>query len=258
MEGPNRQTSAVLQLVQQALQDNVVGAYLHGSAVLGGLRPDSDLDLLVVVRRSLAQPERLALLDGLLDISGRRARRVPGRPVELTVVVYAEVNPWRYPPPVDFQYGEWLRTDYEKGSIPAPRPEPDLAVLITMATRGHAALQGPPPASVLPSIPLEDLKAAIAAGVPDLLEEVHSDTRNVLLTLARVWTTMATGAVMAKDAAAEWVLVGLPPELQPAMALARDAYRGDARDDWDEHTGDFLPLSLFMVERIERLRPQER
>lgn len=256
VEGAERQTSAVLRLVQHALQENVVGAYLHGSAVLGGLRPDSDLDVLVVSRRSLVQPERTDLLNGLLDLSGCRARVVPGRPVELTVVVYDDVNPWRYPPRADFQYGEWLRSDYEEGLIPAPRWEPDLAVLITMTTNGGLALLGPPPASVLPAVPSEDVTEAIAAGVPDLLEELRSDTRNVLLTLARVWTTMATGTLVPKDAAADWVLARLPTEHRRAVVLARDAYLGNALDNWDDHAAQALSLSHYMVERIERLRTQ--
>lgn len=96
--------------------------------------------------------------------------------------------------------------------------------------------------------------AAITAGVPNLLEEADSDTRNVLLTLARIWTTMATGAVMPKDEAAEWVLARLPAEHHQALALARDAYLGSATDNWNEHAGQVLPLSHYM---IERLRAQE-
>ena len=251
VERADRQTSAVLGLVQHALQDNVIGAYLHGSAVLGGLRPDSDLDVLVVAGRSLVHQERLTLLNGLLDISGRRARREPGRPVELTVVVYADVNPWRYPPTVDFQYGEWLRPDYEGGAVPAPRSEPDLAVLITMTTDGDEALQGPPATSVLPAVPSKDVRAASAAGVSDLLEELDSDTRNVLLTLARVWTTMATGALMSKDAAADWVLSRLPDEHDQLLQLARDAYLGIATDSWDEHAGQVLECGRYMARQIE-------
>jgi len=254
VERAERQTPAVLGLVQQALQDNVVGVYLHGSGVLGGLRPDSDLDVLVVVRRSLRHQERLALLNGLLDISGRRARREPGRPVELTVVVHADVNPWRYPPRVDFVYGEWLRTDYEDGLVPAAHPEPDLAVLITMTTDGDAALQGPPPSSVLPAVPSKDVTGASAGGVLDLLEELDSDTRNVLLTLARVWTTMAIGALMPKDAAADWVLARLPTEHHQLMQLARDGYLGIATDSWDEHAGQVVKLGRYMARQLELLQ----
>jgi streptomycin 3"-adenylyltransferase len=107
-----------VRLVRDVLGEDVLGAYLHGSAVLDGLRPGSDVDVLAVLRRSATTAERRALVDGLLDISGSRARRGPARPVELTLVVQSDVRPWRYPPRSDFLYGEWLRDDYERG---APR-----------------------------------------------------------------------------------------------------------------------------------------
>lgn len=45
------QIAEVLALVGEVLGPDVLGAYLHGSAVLGGLRPRSDIDILVVSRR---------------------------------------------------------------------------------------------------------------------------------------------------------------------------------------------------------------
>ncbi|WP_344835368.1 aminoglycoside adenylyltransferase domain-containing protein [Nonomuraea dietziae] len=190
-------------------------AYLHGSAVLGGLRPWSDVDVLVVVRRPPTPDERRALVRELLEISGERARRGPARPVELTIVVQSEVRPWRYPPTCAFLYGEWLRDDYERGEVPSPSPSPDLAPLITMVLLGNAPLSGPPPAEVLDPIPPGDLVRGIVAGMPALLEELESDTRNVLLTLARIWTTVATGVIRSKDAAADWALARLPAEHRP-------------------------------------------
>ena len=56
----------------------------------------------------------------LLEISGRRAYRGPARPVELTIVRAAEVRPWHFPPTVDLLYGEWLRDEFERGSVPGP------------------------------------------------------------------------------------------------------------------------------------------
>ena len=48
----------------------VLGVYLYGSATTGGLRHDSDIDLLVVTRRSLTGGERAALVSVLLTHSG--------------------------------------------------------------------------------------------------------------------------------------------------------------------------------------------
>ncbi|MER6013346.1 aminoglycoside adenylyltransferase family protein [Streptomyces bluensis] len=226
------QLDDVLHLVRRVLGDDLTGAYLHGSAVLDGLRPSSDLDVLVVARRRTTHEERRALTTGLMRLSGPQAVNGPARPVELTVVAQDDVRPWRYPPRCEFLYGEWLREDFERGVVPGPATTPDLAPLITMTLHGDTALLGPRPAEVLAPVPHEDLRRAIVAGVPDLLADLESDTRNVLLTLARVWTTLATGTIKSKDAAAAWALSLLPPEHRPALALARAAYRGEEADDW--------------------------
>ncbi|MER5990673.1 aminoglycoside adenylyltransferase family protein [Streptomyces viridosporus] len=208
-------------LVGDVLGPDALGTYLHGSAVLGGLRPASDVDVLVVSRRRMDEQRRRALLGGLLDISGCGDT---ARPVELTVVVRSEVRPWRYPPIGDFLYGEWLRAEYEAGKVPRPEPMPDLALLITTALAGDHPLTGPRPAQVLDPVPRADLVRASLAGVPGLLDDLDGDTRNVLLTLARVWSTLATGRIRPKDAAADWALARLPPEHRPVLEHAKRLY----------------------------------
>ncbi|MYS87505.1 aminoglycoside nucleotidyltransferase ANT9 [Embleya scabrispora] len=247
-------TEDIVRLVRDTLgAEQIVGAYLHGSAVLGGLRPHSDVDVLVVVRRATTAARRRALVEGLMAISGERAHGGPARPVELTVVVQSEVRPWRYPPYCEFQYGEWLREDYERGATPAPAPSPDLAPLLTMVLLGRAALVGPPPDEVLDPVPHDDLIRAIVAGVPELLAEVATDTRNVLLTLARIWTTLGTGAIHTKDAAADWALARLPAEHRPVLARARADYLGAEEGTWHEMLPQVRTHTAYVVAAIERL-----
>lgn len=246
---PGSQLDDVVRLLGRVLGDgaappagggdhdgNLVGVYAHGSAVLAGLRPFSDLDVLAVVRRRTTAATRRALVDGLLRISGpvdEAGRRTgAARPVELTVVAQADVRPWRYPPRCEFQYGEWLRAACRRGETPAPAPSPDLAVLITMALAGDAPVVGPPPAEVFAPVPRADLTRALVAGVPELVAEVATDTRNVLLTLARIWRTLETGEITSKDAAAAWALDRLPAGLRPALGHARAAYLGEERESW--------------------------
>ena len=50
------QIQAVADLVSGVFGSDLVGAYLHGSAVLGGLRPTSDVDVLAVCRRASDAP----------------------------------------------------------------------------------------------------------------------------------------------------------------------------------------------------------
>ena len=118
----------------------LLGVYLFGSWVTGGLRPDSDIDLLTVTTRSLSLAERQRLVGFLLQFSGRRATVAPGRPLEVTSIVIDDVVPWVYPPACDFLYGEWLRDEFVDGRTPERRTNPDLAVVLAMLS---AALGSP-------------------------------------------------------------------------------------------------------------------
>ncbi len=230
------QLDRVETLVRDVLASEVVGAYLFGSAVLGGLRPQSDLDVFVVSKRPTTTEEKRRLVERLLAISGRSTPAGRWRRVELTIVVASEVKPWRYPPHFDFQYGDWLRSEFESGNVePWPtRVNPDLAVLITMVLHADTALFGPPPADLLDPVPQVDLVRAIVDDVDSLLGDLDTDTRNVILTLARIWSTVATGVIRSKDAAADWALERLPPEQRPVLARARAIYLGEEEERWDD------------------------
>ena len=210
--------------------------YLYGSAVGGGLRPDSDLDLFVLTNRGLTLGEKTRIVEGLLPISGRDTRPAAWRPIEMTVVAQPEIRPWHYPPRLELLYGEWLRAELASGVIDAePAENPDLGILITMVRQAGRPLVGPPGTDVLDAVPEEDLVRAMVDGIPSLLSDLPGDTRNVLLTLARIWTTVETGEIRSKDDAADRAIERLPASLRPVLARARDLYRaGGYGDPWDD------------------------
>ena len=132
---------------------------------------------------------------------------------------------------------------------PEPAENPDLAVLITMVRQTGRALIGPAAIDLLDAVPRADLVRAMLDGVPSLMSDLDDDTRNVLLTLARIWTTVATGEIRSKDEAADWVLSRLPEADRPTLARARDLYRtGGYGDPWDE--GAVRPLAERLVSEI--------
>ncbi len=242
-----------MRVVNEALGPNHIGSYLHGSGVLGGPRPASDLDILTVTAQSLDERQRRALVAGILPISG-------DPPIELTVVVQSEVRPWRYPPMGDFLYGEWRREEYEAGLVPAPEPMPGLAVEITVALAGDHPVHGPPPGLVFDPVPTADLARASLDGIPGLLTDLAGDARNVLLTLARTWATLATGTIMPKDAAADWALGQLPPDQRPVLAHARDLYRTTTYADerWSDDLSAGVTAAVdAMLARIRALTTVE-
>ncbi len=230
------------------LGPDFVGAYLFGSAVLGGLRPRSDLDVLAASRRRTTLEEKQRLADRLLRISGRP------RPVELTIVVQSEVKPWRYPPRLELQYGEWLRDEFERGEVePQQATNPDLALLLTMVRLADRPLAGPPAAEVFDPVPQADVERALHDAIEPLLDELDSDTRNVVLTLARIWSTLATGEIRSKDAAADWALARLPDEHRAVLARARAVYLGKEDERWDDLAARVRPHADHDVGEIRRL-----
>ncbi|TAJ98915.1 MAG: hypothetical protein EPO36_13895 [Chloroflexota bacterium] len=138
------QVESIVTLVRDVLGDDLLGAYLHGSAVLGQLRPRSDTDVFVVSRRGLTMAVRRALTDGIMAISGRRAHAGPARPIELTVVVQSEVRPWRYPSlGVPLRRVAPRRLRARRG--PGGRREPGSRPAHLDGPGRHRAVFGPPP-----------------------------------------------------------------------------------------------------------------
>jgi predicted nucleotidyltransferase len=246
------QLDLVVDVVDEVLGPSIA-AYLYGSAVVGGLRPGSDLDILVVAERATTHEEKGRLVDGLFAISDRRD--VPGleRSVELTIVVGPDVRPWRYPPPMDFQYGEWLRGRFERGELEPEKPlNPDLAILVTEVLGASVALLGPPAREVLDPVPAADLRRAMTDELPSLLADLETDTRNIVLTLARIWVTVVTGEIRPKDAAADWALGRLPAGHRPVLARARAIYLGDEPERWDDLRDRLEPFADAILAAIRR------
>ena len=195
----------------------MLGGYEHGSAVLGGVQATSDIDILVVTRRLATLVEKRQLVEGLMAISAPFPPPGPERCVEVTVVAQPQVPPWRYPPSVDLQYGEWLRERFERGD---GRPlqaavNVDLTTLLTHRAACNQPLFGPPPRALLDPVLMEDCIRAMVGDIDVLMDEFDADTRNILLTLARIWQTVVTGVIDRKDRAAEWAGERLPPGGQP-------------------------------------------
>jgi predicted nucleotidyltransferase len=225
------QVEQVLQLVERELADSHVAAYLHGSAVSGGLQPDSDVDLLIVVNRSLTHENRRHLVHELMKISGRVGDPAK-RPIELTIVQMDDLASPTYPARREFLYGEWLREYFEVGTVPEPERDPEITLMLAQARQEAKTLFGPDADELLPVIPQSDVRRAIGDALPALLAALKGDERNVLLTLARMWHTLETGEFVPKDVAAEWAANHLPPEQGSILVEAGDAYAGKRKDTW--------------------------
>jgi hypothetical protein len=77
--------------------------------------------------------------------------------------------------------------------------------------------------------------------------------RNVVLTLARIWSTVATGEIRSKDAAAEWALPRLPEEHRAVLSRARTIYLGGQEEQWHDLAGRVRAHADHVAAEIRRL-----
>ncbi|WP_047685587.1 MULTISPECIES: aminoglycoside adenylyltransferase family protein [Xenorhabdus] len=229
---PSEADKALL-IIQKQLAESLVAVYLHGSAVAGGLRPRSDVDLLVIIDRPMTSVVRECLAADLMIISGRYPSDPDGRrPVELIVFLRSDLAVSLYPARCEFIYGEWLRCEYEVGEIPKSVCDPELTLVLAQSRQEAIPLVGPDASSLLPAIPGSDIRRAIKDVLPSLIETLQGDERNVLLTLARMWRTLVTGEFVSKDVAADWAAARLPAIQAAVLADARETYLRGGEEDW--------------------------
>ena len=241
-----------LNLLDEIFGQELLGVYLFGSSILEGLQKYSDIDLFVVLSRSATTKEKVKLVEGLLEISGIYMKSKEA-PIEMTIVVKSEINPWHYPPKFDFQYGEWLRKEFEDGNIePWQKKEmPDLAILITQILLASKTLSGKNPDQLLCKVPYKDFITAINDALPNLMKDLDSDVRNVLLTLARIWSTVETDIMRSKPAAADWVINHLPEKYGLVIQRAKAICKGEEKECWDDLQNLIKPCADFMLKEIK-------
>jgi predicted nucleotidyltransferase len=230
---------------------DLLGVYLYGSSLVGGLQKYSDIDLFVVTNRATTSKEKSKLITNLLQISGiyMKSSKLP---IEITIVEKTAINPWQYPPIFDFQYGDWLRKDFKKGIIEPwlTYEMPDLALIVTQVLLKSKTLWGLKAEKLLAQVPYHDFIKAMLHDLNRLATDLEYDTRNVLLTLARIWSTLATDFIRSKAAAADWVINHLPKIYQPVMKRAKSICIGVENEYWDDLKMLIKPCADFMVDQI--------
>jgi predicted nucleotidyltransferase len=249
----DEQVEAVLMGLHEVLGQNLVGAYLHGSSVLGGLKPRSDLDIIGVSGRRATLGEKRELVELLMKGSGRVGSIGAPHPIEFDLVVESEIRPWRHPALVDFHYDELIREELEAGKIDLSTgiEERGFAPLVRMARSAKASLYGPPPTTMFDPVPTHDYHDAILKDIEEIDRWIVIDTRNVILTLARVWAGLRTDDIHSKDSCVFWALPRLSRAHRGVLERALAIYRCEAEEYWDDVRPQVQAFAEFVVAEIK-------
>ena len=208
---------------EDILKDNMVGVYLHGSAVLGCYNPKkSDIDLIVVVDKPLSPASKRAYMDMVTELNDTG----PAKGIEMSIVTSEVCKPFVYPTPFELHFSvghiNWFRNDPDDYIAKMNGTDKDLAAHFTVIQKRGRCLYGKPIAEVFADVPKKDYMDSILYDIAEAREEIADNTMYLTLNLARVLAYRNEGLVLSKKEGGEWGMKNLPEEYK---GLISDALR---------------------------------
>jgi aminoglycoside adenylyltransferase-like protein len=209
--------AAVAAGLAHVLGPALVGAYLHGSVVLGGWSAThSDVDLLAVASRPLDGHEKQVIASRLHHPS----LRCPGAGLEFSLVTaeVAAAPPWLPPFELHVTTGRQV-----KAADGAGEPgDADLLLSFAVCRRSGVAVAGPPPAEVFAEPPRDWLLERSAGELRWAMGHGTSFAYRVLVA-CRAWRFVDEDVLDSKVGAGQWArqLVAEPAVVDAALAAQR-------------------------------------
>ena len=188
---------------KKAFGENLIGVYLHGSAVLGGFNEKkSDLDLIVVVKEEPRDGEKRAFMDALLKLSQKTSEKG----IEMSVLSEASCRPFVFPTPFFLHFSEthraWYERDPEDYIAHMKGTDPDLAAHFMILYHRGIRLYGASIRSVFDCPDSKSYLAGIEADIEESPEEIADNPVYYILNLLRVLAYKRQNLVLSKKDAA--------------------------------------------------------
>lgn len=238
------------------LGDELVGIYLHGSAVMGCFNPEkSDIDLIVVVRDSVADDRKRRLMKMIVALN----EKAPAKGIEMSIVKAGVCRPFVYPTPFELHFSSgtlgWYNSDAE-GYIRNMRGEDkDLAAHFTIITHRGKTLYGKPIEEVFGEVDRKCYLDSIWSDIENAEEDILDNTMYIVLNLTRVLAYCREGLILSKKEGGEWGMENIPERYHGLISTALNEYLSDKAGEYDSSLGK--EYAEYMLGEISTYIPAE-
>lgn len=221
----NTITTCFVDKSKEILQENLVGIYLHGSAVMGCFNPaKSDLDLIVVVKESMSDVDKRVYMDMVVDLNSKG----PAKGIEMSVVKQSVCNPFIYPTPFELHFSiahlDWYRNDPNDYVSKMKGEDKDLAAHFTIINHRGKCFYGTPIKDMFADVPAQYYIDSIWNDIADAEKEIADNPMYMILNLARVLAYLRDGVVLSKKEGGEWALSNIPERYHNLVQNAMKEY----------------------------------
>ena len=161
---------------QKILGDNLVGIYLHGSAVMRCYNEKkSDIDLLIVVNEVIPNEIKHRFMDMVVELN----TYAPPKGIELSIVKREVCNPFVYPTPFELHFSiahlEWYKTDPLDYIDKMNGIDKDLAAHFTIIYHRGKCLYGKDIKNVFGTVGKENYFDSICSDIEDAETEIMNN-----------------------------------------------------------------------------------
>jgi len=217
--------SRFTETAQETLGENLTGVYLHGSAAMGCFHPErSDLDLILVVERSVPEKAKLAFMERAVRLNAE----APAKGLEFSVVRREVCKPFVYPTPFELHFSNAHLQAWREDPVQYVKwmqgVDWDLAAHFTVINACGVVLYGGEVSQVFGPVPRRDYLDSIRLDVEDACREISRDPVYYTLNLCRVLAQVREGLVLSKKSGGEWALERLPDDFRPVVQAALRGY----------------------------------
>ena len=236
---------------EEILKDNLVGIYLHGSAVMGCFNPaKSDLDLIVVVKEFMTDADKRFFMDMVVELNNKDLAK---KGIEMSIVRQSVCKPFAYPTPFELHFSiahlDWYKKDPEDYISKMKGEDKDLAAHFTIINHGGKCLCGAPIKEVFGDIPIQDYIDSIWNDIADAENEITDNPMYIILNLARVLAYLQDGLVLSKKEGGEWALDNIPEVYHSLLHNALKEYADGT--DTEYHMSCAKEYAKYMIEQIK-------
>lgn len=246
-------TEAFTRQTGDILGDNLVGVYLHGSAVMGCFNEvKSDIDLLVVVDQALTDDVKRRYMDMVVALN----ECAPPKGIEMSVVRRNVLKPFLYPTPFELHFSpahlRWYRINPADYISRMKGTDRDLAAHFTILYHRGRCLCGEAISEVFEEVKGEYYRDSIWDDVKGAEEEIQANPTYIILNLCRVLAYEKEGLILSKREGGEWGLSRLPEKVHPLLRDALADYASDEPREYDTNLA--AEFSAFMKDSIASAR----
>lgn len=212
---------------QTILGDNLIGIYLHGSAVMGCFNTrKSDVDLLVVVKDEVSKEHKRKFMDMVVALN----ERVPEKGIEMSIVKESVCNPFVYPTPFELHFSiahlNWYWSNPQDYVERMNGTDKDLAAHFTIIYHRGKKLYGRAIKEVFSEVSSEAYMDSIWSDIADAKEEIIENPMYMTLNLCRVLAYKREGLILSKKEGGEWAVKCLKkPEYKEMISEALKEYQ---------------------------------